>query len=422
MTAAAAAAAAAPSPARQRTAAEAGWLLGAPVAPLTVVPPLPVLVATGTPSAAAAAAAAAAAVATNTSRAAAAPLVDPHAASLAGRGRWPGFGGGAPPPWLTATAAATAANAASPAVSVLGFAAAAAAAPPAAGCGCAVATVAGGWGRRRRAMCGEPPPPLAALGHHTFAPRCPTLGHWPPRAAATAVRASGPAGGGGGNDDVNDLLDAASRLASRLAAGTAAWARRHRATPEGRALLATVAASTAVFAAWRLAPSTFMARHFTLTPAAVTAFRRRGHTLVTSFFSHASAPHYAANMYMLVSFAPALTAVLPPGVDAAPAFAAVYLGGGVAGAAARLAATAAAAAAAAASASPRGGGGRLALPPASLGASGSVLALVYAVAAAAPDTPVAVLGVMPSTLGEVALGGALLNALGALRGWPPVWL
>ncbi|GAB0489945.1 hypothetical protein MMPV_001172 [Pyropia vietnamensis] len=270
-------------------------------------------------------------------------------------------------------------------------------------CGCAGEATPGGCRHQRQAARRRPsfptypvrpPPPFPHLA----------LGHGPPP-PATAVRGGGPAGG---DDDINDLLAAASRLLSRLAAGTSAWARRNGGTPEGRALLTTVAVNTAVFAAWRLAPPAVMARHFTLTPAAVTAFWRRGHTLVTAFFSHASGPHYAANMYMLVSFAPAFVATLPASVDAAHAFAAVYLGGGLAGSGARLATTAASAAW-----SPRG----RVPPPASLGASGAVLALVYSVAAAAPDTRVAVLGVLPSTLGEVAVGGAVLNVIGAVRGW-----
>ncbi|OSX70249.1 hypothetical protein BU14_0832s0003, partial [Porphyra umbilicalis] len=180
----------------------------------------------------------------------------------------------------------------------------------------------------------------------------------------------------------------------------AAWARRHNRTPEGRALLATVAANGAIFAAWQLAPPVAMSRHFILTAAAVTSPRARGHTLVTSFFSHASALHFAGNMYALAAFAPPFFAHLPAAVGGVGAFGVVYGGGGVAAALASLAASAAR---------------RRSTP--SLGASGAVLALVYALVAAAPDLPVAILGAYPSTLGEVAVALAVVNGVGVLAGW-----
>lgn len=111
--------------------------------------------------------------------------------------------------------------------------------------------------------------------------------------------------------------------ARRAADGVRVAVERRAETREGRALLGVVAANAAVYALWKVAPATFMVRHFTSSLEAI----RRGRvwTAVTANFSHQGGIHLGMNMFLLDQFGRDVMEVLTP-----ERFAVLYVAGGIA--------------------------------------------------------------------------------------------
>ena len=133
----------------------------------------------------------------------------------------------------------------------------------------------------------------------------------------------------------------ATRRAHQLPRAATTAPRRPKITPPRRSFLALpqgealpvvgglIGANCLVYGAWQVVDPRVMTRHFTLSNDDVAQYP---HTLVTSFFSHASGWHLLGNMVTLFFFAPEAIGAL-----GAARFLAVYGGAGLVANGAQLA-------------------------------------------------------------------------------------
>lgn len=166
----------------------------------------------------------------------------------------------------------------------------------------------------------------------------------PRYASAAGARCSGAGARAGATHGAVALRQATRRFAQGLprVANTAARRplptlskRSFFALPQGDALPVLgglIGANCLVYGAWQIADPRLMTRHFTLSNDDVLQYP---HTLVTSFFSHASGWHLLGNMVTLFFFAPEAIGAL-----GAARFLTVFGGAGLAANAAQLGANA----------------------------------------------------------------------------------
>jgi membrane associated rhomboid family serine protease len=215
--------------------------------------------------------------------------------------------------------------------------------------------------------------------------------------AAVMLRAAGPAASASASAPATTLSygypdtgGAVVQRARQLAADVARGAERRWETDEGRAVLRLVGLNVAVFALWKVAPASFMVRHFA---SSLEAMRRgRVWVTVTANFSHQSALHLAANMFLLDTFGREVAAILTP-----ERFAVLYVAGGIASVLGSLASR------------------RLMRNNVlSLGASGSVMAVVFTFASLFPDRKLYLLGLWEMKARDALVLWALVDTAGLL--------
>jgi membrane associated rhomboid family serine protease len=165
---------------------------------------------------------------------------------------------------------------------------------------------------------------------------------------------------------------------------------RRAETEEGRTLLRLIAANVAVYAAWKVAPATFMVRHFA---SSLEAMRRgRVWVTVTANFSHQGALHLAANMFLLDMFGRDVISVLTP-----ERFTVLYVAGGIASVLGSLVTRR-----------------LLRNNVLSLGASGSVMATMFMFANLFPDRKLYLFGVWEVKARDALVLWALVDTAGLL--------
>ncbi|KAA8490953.1 Presenilins-associated rhomboid-like protein, mitochondrial [Porphyridium purpureum] len=161
-------------------------------------------------------------------------------------------------------------------------------------------------------------------------------------------------------------------------------------------VLGLIAVNVGVYLAWKVLPARFMLKHFSTN--STLAFRLQYmHTLITSNFSHSSFIHLACNMFVLSHFGPVVSAGV--GTYSPSAFVTMYV---ASGAVSSIASTLARR--------------RFQTVSHSLGASGSVMAMLFWYEQLAPHQGVRVLG-FDSTLQSLCRGLVVFDLMGVFNHW-----
>jgi membrane associated rhomboid family serine protease len=172
--------------------------------------------------------------------------------------------------------------------------------------------------------------------------------------------------------------------------GAAAGIERRLQTREGRTVLGFIGANIAVYCAWKVLPSAFMVRHFT---SSLEAMRRgRVWTALMANLSHMGIFHLAANMYLLDMFGHEVAAIITP-----ERFVVLYIAGGLASVMASLAARRV-----------------MRNNVLSLGASGSVMAVITAFTCLFPNRELSILNTWTLPATDALALWALCDACGLL--------
>jgi membrane associated rhomboid family serine protease len=203
-----------------------------------------------------------------------------------------------------------------------------------------------------------------------------------------------------GDNDLDSLpgedVDEESRFARILqrvkdiGEGAADGVDQRLGTREGRAILGVIGTNVAVFCLWKVLPSPVMVRHFT---SSLEAMRRgRVWTALSSNFSHMGVFHLSANMYLLDLFGRDVAAIMKP-----ERLLVLYVAGGIASVLGSLAA--------------RRVMGNNVL---SLGASGSIMAIMCAFTCLFPERELSILGIWTLNAKDALVLWMLIDCCGLL--------
>jgi membrane associated rhomboid family serine protease len=189
---------------------------------------------------------------------------------------------------------------------------------------------------------------------------------------------------------ISEQLKETLSMADELAHMAYRRIRRDLRTPEGSLLLALVGVNAVVYLAWKI-PSfiPFLSRHFTCSLSTVKGGRI--HTLLTCNFSHAGFFHLFSNMFLLMHFGSDVCRVITP-----ERFLVLYLAGGLSSSVTSLLSKY-----------------LLRGDALSLGASGSVMAVMFMYAMLFPNRDIYFFG-YPLKAKDACVIWALLDATGLL--------